>query len=69
MKHVVIQGRFCLLAETPADGFDLAEMVLEARLVDKHIKVERNSTGNLGISIPLHDVDMARLIGERSEDE
>jgi len=69
MKHVVIQGRFCLLAETPAEGFELAEMVLEARLVNKHIKVERNGTGSLGISIPLLDMDMARLIGERSEDE
>lgn len=70
MKHAVIQGRFCLLADTPADGFELAEMVLEARLVGKHIKIERgNGNGILGVSIPLIDLEMIRRLGGCPEGE
>lgn len=69
MRTMVASGRLSLIAETPAEGFSLAEMVIEARLTGKYIKVHMNGNGSLGISILLHDADMARLIGECPKDE
>lgn len=69
MRTMVASGRLSMIAETPADGFALAEMVLEARLIGKYIKVHTNGNGSLGISVLLHEMEMARLIGECPEDE
>lgn len=69
MRTMVTQGRLSIIAETPVDGFELSEMVSEARLAGKYIKVHMNGNGSLGISVLIPDLEMARMIGECKEHE
>ena len=69
MRLAIIQGRLCLFAETPRDGYDIGRLRTEAELVGKHLKIQANGNGDVAILVPLHDIDLARQLGAEEGDD
>lgn len=69
MRVAVIQGKLCLLAETPQDGYDIGRLRVEAELTGKHLAIQKNGNGQVAIVVPLHDMELARQLGFDNKDD
>jgi hypothetical protein len=68
MRLAIANGNLNMLAETPREGFELAEMVAEADLVGKHVETITTSDGDVGVIIPLLDrLLVESLIGKETK--
>ncbi len=64
MKNAaIINGQFCIIAETACDGYDIARLEREADAAGRVLRIVKNGNGSIAIAIDLPDLGLARSLG------